>query len=227
MADKILVIEDDASIADSVAYTLKQEGFDTVVAGEGPAGLAAALHTEPDLILLDLMLPGMDGLDVFRAVRKHSSCPVIMLTAKGSESDRVTGIELGADDYITKPFYMRELVARVKMVLRRARRAADDDADVITVRDLNIDRAGRTVTLKGREIELTPREFDLLECLARNRGRALTREAILDSAWQESQYIDPRTIDVHIRWLRRKIEDDPSNPRLILTVRAVGYKMAN
>ena len=225
-AAKIVVIEDDSGIADPLAYTLRQEGFETVVAHDGPTGLAEAIGAHPDLVILDLMLPGMDGLDVFRALRRHSSVPVIMLTAKAAETDRVAGIELGADDYIIKPFYMRELVARVKMVLRRAQSAAAADDDIIRARDIVVDRGRRIVTVGNDPIDLTPQEFALLECLARNRGRALTREIILQQAWGESEYIDHRTVDVHIRWLRRKIEEQPSAPTRILTVRGVGYKLA-
>ena len=183
MAATIVIIEDDPGIADSVAYTLKQEGFETQVAGDGPRGLADALALKPDLVILDLMLPGMDGLDVFRALRRHSAVPVVMLTAKAAESDRVAGIELGADDYIVKPFYMRELVARVKMVLRRADGAVGEADEVLRVHDIEVDRARRIVTVAGRNVDLTPQEFALLECLARNHGRALTREVILEQAW--------------------------------------------
>ena len=223
----ILLVEDDQSIADSVAYSLRQEGFEVAAASDGPSGLAQAIDTKPDLVILDLMLPGLDGLDVFRALRKHSQVPVIMLTAKDAEADRVAGIELGADDYITKPFYMRELVARVKLVLRRAKAAGNDDQDVIKVRDVVVDRGRRLVTVAGNEVSLTPQEFALLECLARNGGRALTREIILEQAWDESEYIDVRTVDVHVRWLRQKIEEDSSDPRRIITVRGVGYKLAD
>jgi DNA-binding response OmpR family regulator len=226
MKTKVLIIEDDPGIAESVAYTLRQEGFEVAVATDGPTGLADAVATRPDLVILDLMLPGMDGLDVFRAIRKHSQIPVVMLTARDGEADRVAGIEMGAEDYIVKPFYMRELVARVKSVLRRAQAAAIDDSEVIRVHDLTVDRARREVTVGERKVQLTPQEFALLECLARNRGRALTREVILQQAWGESEYIDPRTVDVHIRWLREKIEDQPSAPTRILTVRGVGYKLA-
>lgn len=223
---KILVIEDDPTVAEAVVEKLRSSGFRTIERHTGRDGLAAFRDEEPDLVILDLMLPGMDGLDVFRALRKHSSVPVIMLTAKASESDRVAGIEMGADDYIVKPFYMRELVARVKMVLRRAKAGVEPVEEIIRVRGISIDRARRTVTAGDREVTLTPQEFALLECLARNHGRALTREVILQQAWGESEYIDPRTVDVHIRWLREKLEDDPSAPRHILTVRGVGYKMA-
>lgn len=225
MPGKILIIEDDNGIAEPVAYTLRQEGFEAVVAGDGPSGLDAALTGTPDLVILDLLLPGMHGFDVFRALRRHSSVPVIMLTAKVGESDRVAGLELGADDYVTKPFYMRELLARVKLVLRRAEGALTEE-DVIRVGDLVVDRARHEVSVGGHPVALTPREFSLLECLARNRGRALTRDVLLEQAWGESEYIDPRTVDVHVRWLRRKIEDEPGAPKRILTVRGVGYRLA-
>jgi two-component system response regulator RegX3 len=226
MKTRLLIIEDDPGIAESVAYTFRQEGFEASVAMDGPTGLAEAVATRPDLVILDLMLPGMEGLDVFRALRKHSQVPVIMLTARDAESDRVTGIEMGAEDYIVKPFYMRELVARAKSVLRRAQAASADDDEVIRVHDLVVDRARREVTVDERPVQLTPQEFALLECLARNRGRALTRDVILQQAWGESEYIDPRTVDVHVRWLREKIEAEPSAPTRILTVRGVGYKLA-
>ena len=225
MQGKIVIVEDDPGIAESLAYTLQQEGLEVVVTMDGPTGLAESLAGRPDLVILDLMLPGMDGLDVFRALRRHSQVPVVMLTAKAAESDRVAGLELGADDYIIKPFYMRELVARVKMVLRRAQGVADE-LDVLRVRDLVVDRGARTVHVGERELQLTPQEFALLECLARNHGRALTRDVILQQAWGESEYIDPRTVDVHVRWVRQKIEDDPANPARIVTVRGVGYKLA-
>jgi DNA-binding response OmpR family regulator len=149
-----------------------------------------------------------------------------MLTAKGSEADRVVGLELGADDYVTKPFSMRELVARVRSVLRRASGAGNQDKEVVRAADVVVDRARRRVTVADREVELTPREFALLECLVRNAGRALTRQVLLEQAWQESEYIDPRTVDVHVRWVRQKIEEDPSSPRRLITVRGVGYRFA-
>jgi two-component system response regulator RegX3 len=226
MGTKVLIVEDDTGIAESVDYTLKQEGFETEVAYDGPSGLAEALAGKHDLVILDLMLPGMEGLAVFRALRRHSSVPVVILTARASESDRVAGIEMGADDYIVKPFYMRELVARVKMVLRRAQEREHQEGDLLRSRDIVVDTAGRTVMVGDREVALTPQEFALLECLVRNRGRALTREIILQQAWHESEFIDPRTVDVHVRWLRQKIEEDPGAPKRLLTVRGIGYKLA-
>lgn len=228
MSDLILIVEDDRDIADAVAYSLRREGFETAVAHDGRSGLQVAAARGPQLVILDLMLPGMDGFNVFRAMHKRSGVPVIMLTAKVTEADRVAGIELGADDYITKPFSMRELVARVRMVLRRASAQAEarDADEVLRALDVLVDRGRRIVTVAGREVSLTPQEFLLLECLVRNAGRAMTRDMLLRQAWHESEYIDPRTVDVHVRWLRRKTEEDPSRPRRILTVRGVGYRFA-
>ncbi len=227
MGNTILIIEDDRDIAETVSYTLRQEGFEPAVAHDGRAGLQMASAQRPDLVILDLMLPGLDGLNVFRGIRQKGSTPVIMLTAKATEVDRVTGLELGADDYITKPFSMRELVARVRTVLRRSANAglAPDD-EVVRAAGVVVDRGRRRVTVGEREVELTPQEFELLACLVRNAGRALTRQVLLEQAWDESEYIDHRTVDVHVRWLRQKIEDDPSTPRLIHTVRGVGYRFA-
>lgn len=225
LADKVLIIEDDKGIADSVAYTLRQEGFEVQVAPDGPSGLDAFRSFGPDLVILDLMLPGLHGFDVFRAIRRHANTPVVMLTAKAEESDRVAGIELGADDYVVKPFSMRELIARVRMVLRRARAASEPAEEILEVGELVIDRARHVVTVRGEEITLTPKEFALLEYMARNRGRALTRAIILENVWGGDQFIDEHTVDVHIRWLRQKIERQPSKPKLILTVRGVGYKL--
>jgi DNA-binding response OmpR family regulator len=225
MSNRILIVEDDRDIAEAVAYTLKQEGYETAVAHDGREGLKAVQDRRPNLVILDLMLPGMDGLSVFRAIRSKAGTPVIMLTAKASEADRVSGLELGADDYITKPFSMRELVARVRGVLRRAAGPGESD-EVVSSAGVVVDRAKRRVTVDEREIELTPQEFSLLECLVRNAGRALTRQILLEQAWRESEWIDQRTVDVHVRWLRQKIERDPATPRRIETVRGVGYRFA-
>jgi DNA-binding response OmpR family regulator len=224
--DTILIIEDDRSIADSVAYTLKQEGFGVTVAYDGQSGLDRFLADTPDLVVLDLMLPGLHGFDLLRAMRRHRNVPVIMLTARAEESDRVSGIELGADDYVVKPFSMRELVARVRMVLRRGRPEEVAADEVLTLGDLLIDPSRHAVTIRGEEVSLTPKEFGLLEHLARNRGRVLTRAAILDHVWGSDEFLDEHTVDVHIRWLRQKIEQDPGSPEIILTVRGVGYKLA-
>lgn len=226
MPGTILVVEDDQDIADSVAYSLRREGYEVEVAYDGSEGVRVGLEQKPDLVILDLMLPGLSGFGVFRELRRRSTVPVIMLTARVSENDRVAGLELGADDYITKPFSLRELVARVKTVLRRAEQAAGPADEVLTVKGLVINRGRRTVTVDGRQVTLTPQEFALLECLARHPGRAMSREVLLQQAWSESEYIDPRTVDVHVRWVRGKIEAEPSQPTRILTVRGVGYKLA-
>jgi DNA-binding response OmpR family regulator len=220
----ILIIEDDPDIADAVAYALQQEGLRATVARDGRAGLEQFAAIHPDLVILDLMLPGLDGFSVFRSIRRKAETPVIMLTAKAAEADRVAGLELGADDYVTKPFSMRELVARVRGVLRRALTPALPEEETLSAADVVIDRARRRVTVGGREVKLTLREFALLECLVRNAGRVLTRQLLLEQAWDESEYIDHRTVDVHVRWVRQKIEEDPSNPRRLLTVRGVGYR---
>jgi len=226
MPGTILVVEDDQDIADSVAYSLRREGYEVEVAYDGAAGVRAGLESRPDLVILDLMLPGLSGFGVFRELRKRSAAPVIMLTARASENDRVAGLELGADDYITKPFSMRELVARVKSVLRRTEQSANTADDVLSVNGLVIDLGRHTVAVNDREVTLSPQEFALLECLARHPGRAMSREVLLQQAWNESEYIDPRTVDVHVRWVRGKIETEPSQPTRILTVRGVGYKLA-
>lgn len=225
---RILVIEDDKTIANSVTYRLRQEGFEAEAAYDGPSGLEKFSAGWYDLVILDLMLPGLHGFEVLRGLRRKSDVPVIMLTAKGELQDRVAGIEVGADDYIVKPFYMSELLARVRMVLRRGRgtEAATDEGEALVVGEVEIDPAGRTVTVRGQEVVLRRKEFELLECLARNKGRVLTRQAILDQVWGRDEYIDEHTVDVHISWLRQKIEEDPGDPTLILTVRGVGYKMA-
>ena len=226
MGATVLIVEGDPAIAGSIARSLKREGLEVTVAQDGPTGLAEAIAGKPDLVLLDLLLPEMDGLDVLRALRTHSGVPVIMLTSKAGETARVAGIELGADDYITKPVHRREVVARVKMVLRRAAGAAGSREEMLRARDIVVDCARRTVSIGDREVHLTPQEFALLECLARNCGRALTRNAILQQAWGEAEYIDSRTVDVHVRWLRQKIEDEPAAPTRLLTVRGVGYRLA-
>jgi two-component system response regulator RegX3 len=223
---RILIVEDEEAIAESVAYNLRQEGFEAEVVGDGPAALRQALSQPPDLILLDLMLPGIDGLEVCRTLRKRVKVPIIMLTAKAEEMDRVVGLEVGADDYVTKPFSMKELVTRVRAVLRRAGKLAAEDATVLRAGSLEMDTERYLVTLHGEPLSLALKEFRLLETLLRHRGRVLSRDQLLGMVWGDSDYRDSHTVDVHVRWLRTKIEDDPSHPRLILTVRGVGYKFA-
>ncbi len=225
MAQRILVIEDEKPIADAVAYSLKREGYAVSVARDGESGLSLARTEKPDLIILDLMLPGMDGLAVCRSVRREAKTPIIMLTAKAEEADKVVGLELGADDYVTKPFSMRELIARVKAVLRRVEDVAQlAEEEQLVSGNLLVNLAEHTVVLDDKPLNLSPKEFDLLVAFLRRRGRVLSRDALLAQVWGEDTYIDTHTVDVHIRWLREKIEVNPSKPERIVTVRGVGYK---
>lgn len=224
MAQRVLVIEDEAAIAEGLAYNLRQEGLEPLLAADGDTGLQLARTAKPDLILLDLMLPGIGGLDVCRALRRESDVPIIMLTAKDSEIDKIVGLEVGADDYITKPFSVREVLARIRAVLRRSGSRAESEAEEVQVDGLAINFAKHQVTVDGRPITLSPKEFELLKILIRNRGRVMTRDLLLDRVWGEDAFVEPRTVDVHIRWLREKIEQDPSHPVLIQTVRGAGYR---
>ena len=231
MPKKILVIDDEPMIVESVSYNLKQEGYDVMTATDGETGLKLAETGDFDLILLDLMLPGMDGMEICRTLRKTSEIPIIMLTAKEGEIDRVLGLELGADDYVTKPFSMRELIVRVKRVLKRsvvnfeaAGFKVTGHGQSIINDQLEIDLLGHEVTVNGAVVNLSSKEFELLRILASHPGQVLTREQLLDLVWGNDFYGDTRTVDVHIRWLREKIEADPGNPEYILTVRGVGYK---
>jgi DNA-binding response OmpR family regulator len=221
----VLVVEDEASLASTLSYNLRKNGFNVISAADGVAGLQAARRDNPDVIVLDLMLPKMDGLEVCRRLRADSDVPILMLTAKGEELDRVVGLEMGADDYLTKPFSMRELMARVRALLRRSggRRTAED-ATRITAGELELDLRGRTVRRRGAEVALKPKEFDLLFFLAKNAGQVFTREQLLEHVWGYEFFGGSRTVDVHVRWLREKLEDDPSHPNHLLTVRGVGYK---
>lgn len=222
---RILVIDDETPLVESICHNLEREGFQTFSAFNGIDGLEAVQTVKPDLIVLDLMLPGLDGLEICRRVRKKEDIPIIMLTAKESEVDRVLGLELGADDYVTKPFSMRELMARVKSVLRRFQVSANaPDPDVLNSGGVSLDKATREVTKNGTGVSLSVKEFDLLAMLMLNSGRVLTREILLDGVWGADFFGEPRTVDVHIRWLREKIEEDPANPRYIHTVRGVGYR---
>ena len=226
MPRKILVIDDEPMIVESVSYNLKQEGYDVMTATDGETGLKLAETGDFDLILLDLMLPGMDGMEICQTIRKTSEIPIIMLTAKEGEIDRVLGLELGPDDYVTKPFSMRELMARVKRVLKRSvvnLEMAGYGQSIISGR-LEIDLLGHEVTVNGAAVNLSSKEFELLKVLASHPGQVLTREQLLDLVWGNDFYGDSRTVDVHIRWLREKIENDPGNPEYILTIRGTGYK---
>ena len=226
MPTRILIVEDEASIAEPFARLLRREGFDTTVARTAAEALDAARTTEPDLVLLDLALPDGDGRDVCRVLRAERDVPVIMVTARGTETDRVVGLELGADDYVVKPFSGAEVIARIRAVLRRANRggAPAAPAEPIRVHELDIDLAARRAVLAGRELELSRKEFDLLAELARNAGRVVTREDLMSRVWDENWFGSTKTLDVHIRWLRQKLGDDPAAPRYLHTVRGVGFR---
>jgi DNA-binding response OmpR family regulator len=214
-------------ITDSLSYSLKREGFEVSVAANGREALARAQSDQPDLIVLDIKLPEMDGMEVCRRLRITSAVPIIMLTARGEESDRIAGLEVGADDYLPKPFGFRELLARIRANLRRVEldRNPPNDAP-LRVGAIELDRSAHRVTKNGKTIELSLREYDLLVQLMNQAGRALDRSTLMNSVWGENWFGDPRTLDVHIRWLRMKIEDDPATPRYIQTVRGMGYRFA-
>jgi DNA-binding response OmpR family regulator len=221
----ILVVDDEPSISEVVTIYLQRAGYQVTVARDGQAALEAIERQPPDLVVLDLMLPKVDGLQIARRVRAQGDTPIIMLTARREESDRITGLEIGADDYVVKPFSPQELVSRVKAVLRRARGSAPGDTEhAIEFEDLRIDPKTRLVKVKGKEESLTAKEFDLLWLLARHPRQVFGREQLLDLVWGMTEYVDPSTVTVHVRRLREKIEPDPSNPRHIQTVWGVGYK---
>lgn len=225
----ILVVEDEPALRSTIAYQLRREGHQVVIAGDGEQALAAARSARPDLVVLDLMLPKLDGLEVCRRLRHESTVPILILTARSDEVDKVVGLEVGADDYMTKPFSMRELMARVKAMLRRlamVRQASapEETEEVIVAGDLEIDASRRRVRRGGHELHLKPKEFDLLAFLARHPGRVFTRGHLLERVWGYDYIGDPRTVDVHVRWLRQKIEPDPSDARLLETVRGIGYR---
>ena len=228
---KILIVDDEKDIVDLVAYNLEKEGYETLKALDGEKALQLVRTKTPDLVVLDLMLPGIQGLEVCKRIRKvpeTAAIPIIMLTAKGEEIDKVLGLEIGADDYITKPFSVKELLARVKAVLRRseARRAADQE-EVFESGGLRIDFKSYEVTVDGRKISLSPTEFRLLKFLSRNPGRVYSREQILDRVWGDDAFVEPRTVDVHVRRLRAQIEKDLNSPNYIVTVRGAGYKFVD
>ena len=225
-APRILLADDEQSIQTLLSYPLRKDGYDVVTAADGREALARFGETTFDLVVLDVMMPRMDGLEVCRRLRARSSVPIIMLTAKTEEIDKVLGLELGADDYITKPFSMREFRSRVKAALRRSgmARADSDDERPIDVRGLRIDPGKRSVSRNGETIPTTYVEFEILAALARSPGRVFTRDMLLARVWGDSSYRDPRTIDVHIRHLREKIEADPKEPEYLFTVRGVGYR---
>jgi len=223
-----MVVEDEPALVDALEYGLASEGFDVVSATDGEASLVMFERERPDLILLDLMLPSLPGTEVCKRIRAASSVPIIMLTAKDTEIDKVVGLELGADDYVTKPFSMRELVARVRAVLRRgADRDGPDLGAVTEARGVRIDPERHEVSVRGEAVELPPKEFALLEFLVRNAGRVLTRDLLIDRVWGADYVGDTKTLDVHVKRLRGRIEVDPHEPELLVTVRGVGYKFAD
>ncbi len=222
---RILLVDDEQSVQTLLSYPLRKDGYHVTSALDGREALERFTEARFDLVVLDLMLPKLDGVEVCRQLRRQSQVPIIMLTAKGSETDKVAGLEVGADDYITKPFSMREFRSRVKAALRRSRMVADPtDEEAIEHGELTIDPARRLVTLRDEEVAATYVEFEILNALARSPGKVLSRETLLEHVWGDSDYRDPRTVDVHIRHLREKIETDPKQPEYLFTVRGVGYR---
>ncbi|MEL7645154.1 MAG: response regulator transcription factor [Anaerolineaceae bacterium] len=233
MPEKILVVDDEISLQETLAYNLTREGYQVEVAGDGNQALQLARSSKPDLVILDVMLPGLDGFEVCRILRQEANIPVLMLTARDDEIDRVVGLEVGADDYLAKPFSMRELIARVKALLRRVRLIREDmvtekqeaeQPKLITFDNLVIDLARREVKLDDKVLPLKPKEYELLLFMGQQKGRLLTRELILERVWGWGFVGDSRTVDVHIRWLREKIEPNPETPQRIITVRGAGYR---
>ena len=224
-ASKVLVVEDEETLLFTLAHNLRREGYSVLTASRGDDGLKLAREKHPDLIVLDVMLPGIDGMQVCRLLRRDMQVPIIMLTALGGEGDRVAGLDTGADDYMPKPFGMRELMARIRALLRRSGPRAEPDVGptMVVSRDLQVDRERREVRRKGTVVKLKPKEFELLLFFVQHPGRVFSREQILDEVWGYDFYGGPRTVDVHIRWLRQKIEDDPSAPQRLRTVRGSGY----
>ncbi|MBW3556142.1 MAG: response regulator transcription factor [Actinobacteria bacterium] len=222
----VLIVEDEDSFVDALVVGLKREGFLVKVARDGISALSVFDVVQPDLVLLDVMLPSLSGVDVCREIRSRSRTPIIMVTAKGSEIDTVVGLEVGADDYVTKPYRLRELVARMRAVLRRVPRNEEADADesVLHVGDVHLDPGRHEVTVRGEQVALPLKEFDLLEILLTNAGRVLTRDTLIDRVWGSNYVGDTKTLDVHIKRLRSKIERDPSQPELIVTIRGLGYR---
>ena len=226
-APAVLIIEDEEALAESIRYNLEREGYAVEIVADGVSAVRRFRAVHHDLVLLDLMLPGMSGLDVCKALRADSVVPIIMVSAKDAEADVVAGLEIGADDYVTKPFSMRELVGRVRALLRRASFRASPDAEILESATLRLDLSRHELTVRGGSVELRPKEFELLEALMRRSGRLATREALIEEVWGPGYFGDTKTLDVHIKRVRQKIEEDPHHPRLILTVRGLGYKFVD
>jgi two-component system OmpR family response regulator len=226
--DKILVVEDDRNLLDTLRYNLRKEGYDVVTAVDGVEALDVTRREKPDLIILDIMLPKLSGFEVCRILRKETTIPILMLTAKIDETDKIVGLEIGADDYMTKPFNLRELLARVGAMLRRARMVEMQPGPreaLLKVGDIEVDIARHKASKGAAMLDLTPKEFDLLAFLARNKGFVFSRDQLLEKVWGYDFAGDTRTVDVHVRWLRQKIETDPNNPKHLVTVRGTGYKL--
>jgi DNA-binding response OmpR family regulator len=220
---KILLVDDEATIVASLRYNLEKNGYLVTAAGDGRSAVALAASEQPDLVILDIMLPLLDGIEACKEIRKTSSVPIIMLTAKDQEVDKVLALELGADDYVTKPFSLGEIIARVKARLRRQDVEHDQRDEAITIGELTIDRSRQRLVVRGEVVALAPKEFRLLHLLMENRGRIVTRQMLLEKVWGYDFEGEHQTISVHVRWLREKIEIDPNNPRHIITVRSRGY----
>jgi two-component system response regulator RegX3 len=224
-APRILVVEDEESLADTVRYNLEREGYMVAVAADGRKALERFRSEGPSLVILDLMLPEMSGLDVCRQIRQISNVPIIMVTAKDSEADKVSGLELGADDYVTKPFSVRELVSRVRAHLRRAGMRADEpEEDVLSGGPVSLDVAKHEVLVRGETVGFPPKEFELLEAFLRRQGRLLTRDFLIEEVWGAGYFGDTKTLDVHVKRIRKKVEQDPHLPKHLVTVRGLGYK---
>jgi len=226
--DKILIVEDDRNLLDTLKYNLRKEVYEVVTAVDGAEALDIARREKPDLIILDLMLPKISGFEVCRILRKEMIVPILMLTAKADETDKIVGLEIGADDYMTKPFSLRELLARVRAMLRRAKMVEiqpKPEETLLKAGDIKVDMARHQASKGTTMLDLTPKEFDLLTFLARNKGLVFSRDQLLEKVWGYDFAGDTRTVDVHIRWLRQKIETDPDNPKYLITVRGTGYKL--
>jgi two-component system response regulator RegX3 len=220
---RVLVVEDEESISEALSFLLRKEGFDVAVANSGPSALTEFDRSGADVVLLDLMLPGLSGLEVCRQLRQRADVAVVMLTAKDSEVDKVVGLEIGADDYVTKPFSTRELVARIRAVLRR-RGQGSESSDILEAGPVRLDAERHDVTIGGQHVPMPLKEFELLEVLLRNAGRVLTREQLMSRVWGSDYFGDTKTLDVHVKRLRAKLEPDPSVPRHLVTIRGVGYR---
>lgn len=230
MGERILIVEDDLTLQETLVYNLQKQGYQVLTSSNGNDAIEVIQKDVPDLILLDIMLPGMDGFEVCRKIRQNYTTPILMLTARDDEIDRVVGLEVGADDYLTKPFSMRELIARVKALLRRAhiieesQRSRGSAKKTYTFENLTINQNRREVKISGEVVDFKPKEFELLLYFAENKGLVLSREQILEKVWGWDYFGDSRTVDVHVRWLREKIEEEPASPKRICTVRSAGYR---